>query len=154
MTEKFSGVSFARHNTILAICTAYGSGFDHGLKHDQSANPYEQFSNECVAYRIGYEVGTKRNAKPAAAFVYREDFSDPQCLVSYHQPEHPEYERCDCNAPYRQVPVGRYRVFNQDWSIAAEGVAIGTPSNYRCVPPAAVNNEQRVIANPAQVSPV
>jgi len=59
--EQFSSVSPARHATILAICTAYESGFGHGVKRDQLVNPYGSYSNEWVAHGIGYEAGVKRS---------------------------------------------------------------------------------------------
>ena len=59
--QVFSGVSLSRHTSILAICTAYESGFGHGLQRDQSANPYGQYSNEWIAYSIGREAGEKKS---------------------------------------------------------------------------------------------
>lgn len=44
------------------ICTAYESGFGHGLQADAATarNPYERYTEESVAYELGYVAGLEK----------------------------------------------------------------------------------------------
>lgn len=56
--------------SMLAICTAYESGFGHGCAADNLANPYAENTIEYEAYHFGYESGitsTKREPLPPTA---------------------------------------------------------------------------------------
>jgi hypothetical protein len=51
---------------IRALCTAYESGFGHGIARDATTNPYVVFSEESFAYGYGREAGEKRAVEPSA----------------------------------------------------------------------------------------
>ena len=76
---KFSGVSHARHLSILEICTAYESGFGHGVAGRNLDNPYEKYSNGWVAYDIGHAEGWgKQDGQEAKARAQKDAGSDAE----------------------------------------------------------------------------
>lgn len=58
---------------IRALCTAYESGFGHGFAKDITCNPYAVFSDESLAYGLGYEEGWRKLSQVETTAPCKED---------------------------------------------------------------------------------
>lgn len=79
---------------VLAITTAYESGFGHGKELDELPNPYSEGGDEHEAYSIGYEQGEIRRRRNGSSGYCNQRAHDictnKECMCKCHTPTKPE----------------------------------------------------------------
>lgn len=75
---------------VLAITTAYESGFGHGKELDELPNPYSEGGDEHEAYSIGYEQGEIRRRRNGSSGYCNQGAHDictnKECMCKCHTP--------------------------------------------------------------------
>jgi hypothetical protein len=79
-----------RRFDVLAITTAYESGFGHGREMDNLPNPYTEGGSEHHAYSIGYEEGESRRRKNGSSGYCNQGAhelcTNSECMCACHTP--------------------------------------------------------------------
>jgi hypothetical protein len=104
-----TGEAAVTNQLVLAICTAYESGFGRGLSKRDPKNPYMENTQEADAYAYGWTQGLSRSEEPAPAlpegFTRYVDAAVAADPASYRRAAEPK-------AP---LELGRWGVSKADW---------------------------------------